>query len=174
MKRLLLAEFVEPEAMIEAARKIDEAGFRLVDAFSPFPVEGVEEFLGARAPRLRVYMFFGGLIVAAAAYATEGWSAIFDYPINSGGRPLNSWPAFVLFPFAVGIFGAALTGFIFLLIETRLPSLHHPLFSAASFERATQDRFFLALEAPTGAVGDRRARAWLHEAGAVDVVEVEE
>ncbi|MEK4035931.1 DUF3341 domain-containing protein [Methylocystis sp. IM3] len=173
MKSLLLAEFVEPEAMVRAARKVDEAGCRLLDAFSPFPVEEVEEFLGARAPRLRVYMFFGGLIVVAAAYATEGWSAIFDYPIDSGGRPLNSWPAFILFPFAVGIFGAALTGFIFLLIETRLPSLHHPLFSVQRFERATQDRFFLALEAPTAAAENRRAKAWLREAGAVDVVEVE-
>ncbi len=173
MKKLLLAEFLEPKAMIAAARKVDEAGCKLVDAFSPFPVEEMTELLGLGSSKLRGLMFCGGLIVTAAAYVTEACSAIFDYPIDSGGRPLKSWPAFVLFPFAIGIFGAALTGFIALMVKTGLPALYHPLFSSDIFERATQDRFLLALEPPAGVSEERRARAWLREAGASSVVEVE-
>ncbi len=173
MTKMLLAEFVEADAMIAAAKNIGGMGCKLLDAFSPFPVEEMSASLGLGAPRLRVLMFYGGLIVTVAAYATEYWSAVFDYPIDSGGRPLNSWPTFVLFPFAIGIFGAALTGFIALMAQTGLPGLHHPLFSIESFERATQDRFFLALEAPSGDAEERRARAWLLEAGAVQISEIE-
>ena len=118
-------------------------------------------------------MFCGGMAVAAAAYGIEGWSAAFDYPVNSGGRPLNSWPAFLLFPFAVGIFGAALVGLIGLLIQTGLPRLHHPLFAIPGFERATQDRFVLALEKPAGRISKAEAIARLNEVGAVNIWEVE-
>lgn len=171
--RILLAEFAEPETMLAAARKVDHADCRLRDAFTPFPVEGMAELLGATSTKLRVLMFLGGMLFAAGAYATEGVSAVFLYPINSGGRPLNSWPAFMLFPFAVGIFGAALTGLIGLLVQTGLPALRHPLFSAEGFERSTQDRFFLALEPRAGAWEDGRARGWLCEVGAVAVTEIE-
>lgn len=172
MKKTLLAEFTRAEDMLSAARRIEESGCRLTDAFSPFPVEEIAQLLGCGSTNLRVFMFLGGLMFAAGAYATEGWSAVFGYPINSGGRPLNSWPAFMLFPFAVAIFGAALTGFVVLMFRTGLPALHHPLFAVESFERATQDGFFLALEPPGGALQERRAITWLHENGAVDVREV--
>lgn len=171
MRKLLLAQFAEPEAMVAAAREIDRNGCRLIDAFSPFPVEEITALLGLARSRLRVIMFVGGALVATVAYAVEAYSAIIGYPIDSGGRPLNSWPAFMLFPFAIGIFGAALTGFVALLIETRLPALHHPLFALNAFGRATQDGFFLALEAPPHAL--ERTRALLHDAGAVDIAELE-
>lgn len=173
MRKTLLAEFSEAEDMLAAARRIKESGCRLNDAYSPFPVEEMAPLLGCESTNLRVLMFLGGLIFAAGAYATEGWSAIYGYPINSGGRPLNSWPAFMLFPFAVAIFGAALAGFITLIFRTGLPALHHPLFAINSFERATQDRFFLALEPPPGATEERNAKAWLRELGAVDIKELE-
>ncbi len=173
MTKMLLAQFTQPETMVAAARKSDQFGCRLADAFTPFPVEEMPELLGADSTSLRVYMFFGGLIFVVAAYATESLSAVFLYPINSGGRPLNSWPTFVLFPFAIGIFGAALIGFIVLMIKTGLPRLHHPLFSVELLERATQNHFILALEPPRGAALEARAKVWLREAGAVEVTEVE-
>ena len=131
------------------------------------------EILGETSTRLRVWMFVGGLAVAALAYGTEYWSAVYDFPIDSGGRPLHSWPAFVLFPFAIGIFGAALTGFIGLLATCGLPRLHHPLFDINGFERATQDRFMLALHAPAIDSDKRTTVAWLKQAGAAKVWELE-
>ena len=112
MSALLLAEFREPESLLGAARRAKAARYRLVDVFSPFPVGGTAELLGSTSTRLRAVMFIGGFAVAACAYLTEVWSAVFNYPIHSGGRPLHSWPAFVLFPFAIGIFGAALAALI--------------------------------------------------------------
>ncbi len=173
MTGTLIAAFADPGQMLAAAKKAQDESCKLIDAFSPFPVEGVSELVGAVSTHLRIYMFLGGAAFVIGAYATEVWSALIDYPINSGGRPLNSWPTFVLFPFAVGIFGAALVGFIALLIECGLPSLHHPLFDAPGFENATQDRFLLALEPPSDTAGRARAKAWLQQSGALSVVEFE-
>lgn len=173
MSAMLVAEFHEAGALKQAARWAKAAGYPLADAFSPFPLEGMAETLGETSTRLRVWMFIGGMAVAALAYATEFWSAVYNYPIDSGGRPLHSWPAFMLFPFAVGIFGAALTGFIGLLVTCGLPRLHHPLFDIDGFERATQDRFMLALHAPSADTDKRTAVAWLKQAGADNVWELE-
>jgi hypothetical protein len=173
MTALLVAEFREADALTTAAWKATSAGLPLADAFSPFPIEGMPELLGETSTRLRVWMFAGGMALAALAYATEVWSAIYSYPIDSGGRPLQSWPAFLLFPFAVGIFGAALTGFIGLLVKCGLPRLHHPLFDINGFERVTQDRFMLALHVPPADADKRSTVAWLKQAGANNVWELE-
>ncbi|MGN6570236.1 MAG: DUF3341 domain-containing protein [Pseudolabrys sp.] len=173
MSALLVGDFHDAGTLVKAARWAKDAGYPLADAFSPFPLDGMPEILGETSTRLRVWMLAGGLALAALAYATEYWSAVFAYPIDSGGRPLHSWPAFVLFPFAVGIFGAALTGFIGLLVKCGLPRLHHPLFDINGFERVTQDRFMLALHAPVLESDRRTAVAWLKQAGAGDVWELE-
>jgi hypothetical protein len=173
MSALLVAEFENAGTLLKTARQAKSAGYPLADAFSPFPLDGMPEILGETSTRLRVWMFVGGLAVAALAYGTEYWSAVYDFPIDSGGRPLHSWPAFVLFPFAIGIFGAALTGFIGLLATCGLPRLHHPLFDINGFERATQDRFMLALHAPAIDSDKRTTVAWLKQAGAANVWELE-
>jgi len=173
MSALLVADFENAGTLLKTARQAKSAGYPLADAFSPFPLDGMPEILGETSTRLRVWMFVGGLAVAALAYGTEYWSAVYDFPIDSGGRPLHSWPAFVLFPFAIGIFGAALTGFIGLLATCGLPRLHHPLFDINGFERATQDRFMLALHAPAIDSDKRTTVAWLKQAGAANVWELE-
>ena len=173
MSAMLVADFDDAGTLLKAARWAKSAGYPLADAFSPFPLDGMPEILGETSTRLRVWMFVGGLSVAALAYATEYWSAVYNYPIDSGGRALHSWPAFVLFPFAVAIFGAALTGFIGLLMRCGLPRLHHPLFDINGFERATQDRFILALHAPAQDPDKRTMVAWLKRAGAANVWELE-
>ena len=117
-------------------------------------------------------MFIGGVAMAATAYALEYYSAAIAYPYNSGGRPFNAWPALMLVPFATGILLASISGFVAFLIETGLPRLHHPLFAIEGFERASQDRFLLALAAPD----DEQARGqlfdWLRETGATAIREV--
>lgn len=172
MSRVVILEFREPETMLEAARAARDARYELIEAYSPFPVDGVAELLGWTSTRLRVHMFLGGMAFAAFAYGIEGWSAVFNYPINSGGRPLNSWPAFMLFPLAIGIFGAALTGLISFLVQTGLPRLHYPLFGLDGFERATQDRFLLALKPPVD-LADAQAREWLEQMRPANIWDVE-
>jgi len=171
MSTVLIVEFNEPSALIAAARESQKAGDRLLDSFSPFPIDGMAELLGTTSTRLRLAMAFGGLAVAALMLGTEYYSAVINYPINSGGRPFNSWPAFMLPPFAVGILGAAIAGFIALMWETGLPRLNHPLFDIPDFGEASQSRFLLAL-APRDQADSAPVRERLHAAGAVAIREV--
>jgi Protein of unknown function (DUF3341) len=145
----LLAEFPDSRQVVDAARRACAAHLRPVDAFTPFPVEGLSALLRLRPHRIRLVMFIAGMAVAALAYGTEYYSAVINYPYNSGGRPLDAWPAFMLVPFAVGILAAAIAGFIAFLTACGLPRLHHSLFVVEGFDRASQDRFILAVERPT-------------------------
>jgi Alternative complex III, ActD subunit len=169
---VVIAEFSEADALLAAARAHHASGDRLLDTFSPFPIEGMAELLGATSTRLRLVMAIGGLSVAALMFGTEWFSAVIDYPINSGGRPLNSWLAFMLPPFAVGILAAAIFGFIALMWETGLPRLNHPLFAIEDFERASQNRFVLALLGPENEKGLSSMRQRLKRAGALAIREV--
>jgi hypothetical protein len=169
---ILLVEFSGGEALRGAARKAKTAGYRLIDAFTPFPVEGLVEELDVKPSFLRVAMFIGGAGAAAVAYGLEWYSAVIDYPINSGGRPLHSWPAFMMFPFAIGILSAAIAGLITLLVQSGLPRLNYPLFAVDGFERASQDAFLLALASPAAEADLQRAHKWLCDEGAVAIWEV--
>ena len=170
---VLVAEFAHPRKLRDATQAAQRNHCRAIDAFTPFPVEGLAEMLGTPSSQVRVFMFLGGVFVAALAYGGEFYTAVINYPYNSGGRPLNAWPAFMLVPFATGIFGASIEGFIRFLFETGLPRLHFPLFTVEGFGRASQDRFFLAIEAPEPEADRRRAIDWLHRAGAIKVQEAE-
>lgn len=159
MTRVLLAEFADPQALTEAARAAVDAGVRPLDAFTPFPVSGLDELLATQRSWIRPAMAVGGFGIAALAYFIQWYSSVFDYPINSGGRPLHSWPVFLLVPFEVGVLGAAVAGFLALLWQTGLPRLHDPVFAVPALERASQDRFFLAVPLPD----DRRRLERLQE-----------
>jgi Protein of unknown function (DUF3341) len=172
VSRMLLAEFAHAHRLREAAQAASRRGDKLIDAFTPFPVEGVAEMLDSRPSKVRAYMFAGGVLVAAMALGGEYYTAAINYPYNVGGRPLNSWPAFMLVPFATGILGATIAGFIRFLFETGLPRLHFPLFAVEGTERASQDRFFLAIEAPETEDERRNAVDSLKGAGALMVREV--
>jgi hypothetical protein len=172
MNNILLAEFSRGDALRETARNARSAGYRAIDAFTPVPVEGLADELEPQVSYVRVGMFIGGVGVAAMAYGLEWYSAVLDYPINSGGRPLNSWPAFVMFPFAIGILAAAIVGLITLFVQCGLPRLRYPLFEIDGFARASQDAFLLALAAPQSQNELQRARDWLRDAGAVAIWEV--
>jgi hypothetical protein len=171
MSALLLAEFADSGALLEAARGLKQKGQRVVDAFTPVPVEGLADLLGATSTRIRVVMFLGGVGVAALLYATEWYTAVINYPVNSGGRPLNSWIPFMLPPFATGIFAAAVAGLIALFVTTGLPQLHHPLFALEGFEKVTQDRFVLLLDLSQAAEEVEATRAWLSTHGALRIWE---
>ena len=147
---LLLAEFARFQTFRRNRQACAQRPLPAIDAYTPFPVEGVNDLLAHRHSRIRVAMFVGGIAMAALAYGLEYFSAVVNYPYNSGGRPLDAWPAFMLVPFATGILVAAIAGFTAFLVECGLPRLHHPLFAVEGFERASQDRFILAIERPAG------------------------
>jgi hypothetical protein len=172
MNRVVIAEFDRAEALLEAAREGSREGNCVLDAFTPFPIEGLAELLGATSTRLRLIMALGGFAVVALMFGIEYFSAVIDYPFNSGGRPFDSWLTFVLPPFAVGILGAAISGFVALMVETGLPRLHHPLFEIENFEQATQRRFLLALAAHADESAINPLRERLTRAGAVSIREV--
>ncbi|HTK14013.1 MAG TPA: DUF3341 domain-containing protein [Xanthobacteraceae bacterium] len=168
----LLAEFADPDSLRVALDRVGHDGHRAIEAFTPYPIEGLDVPLGIGPSRIRLAMLVGGLAVAAFAFALQYYSAVFAYPINSGGRPLNSWPVFLLVPFEVGIFSAALAGILAFLWSCRLPRLHDPLFAIPGFERATQDRFFLLATADNNDDATLALRHLLEEAGALVVTEV--
>jgi hypothetical protein len=173
MTRVLLANFSGPDQLSAAAHAARSKNYRLLDAFTPFPVEGITELLDLRPSRIRYAMLIGGFAMAALAYGLEYYSAAINYPYNAGGRPLDAWPAFMLVPFATGILLASICGVIAFLAETGLPRLHHPLFDADGFERVSQDAFILVIVRPETTDGQQDAMIWLRHAGAQMVDEVE-
>jgi|SRR5690348_7700492 len=173
MTHMLLAEFTEPRRFIEAARRVRDARFRVVDCYTPYPVEELSVALDHRESRVRPVMFTGGVLMAALAYGLEYYSAVIDYPYNSGGRPFDAWPAFMLFPFATGILVAAVCGFTAFLVEAGLPNLSSPLFAIDSVAGASQNRFLLAVELPQEDDDRPKVFQTLEGFGAVSVREVE-
>lgn len=168
---LLLAEFRDPGTLLEAARRGRDAGLRGLDAHVPFAVEGLPAALGLRgAGRIRFAMLLGGLGGAALAYGLQWYSATRAYPFLSGGRPLHAWPAFLIPSFEAGVLFATLAGLLCFLLRTGLPHLHHPAFAAPGFARASQDRFFLAVDDPAASV--ERLAALLDGLAPLEVREV--
>lgn len=170
---ILLAAFATPERLIGAIRPVRAAGFRRLDAYTPFAVEGLADALGDRPSRLRLLMAAAGLGAAAGAYLIEWYSAVIDYPFLVGGRPFHSWPVFVFFPFELGVFAAALAGFLGLLWRAGMPRLHDPLFAAEGFEAASQDRFILAVSGVFAAEERDTLRRLLQSQGALSVREAQ-
>lgn len=158
MRRGLLAEFETPEALVAAARRLRAAGFTRLAAYTPFPVEGLDEALALPRSRVPVAVLLSGLAGGALAFVGQGWTNGIDYPLDVGGRPLFSWPAFVPITFELTVLFAAFGAVIGVLAAAGLPRLWHPVFEVEGFERATIDRFFLGVdEADALYVADRVA-----------------
>ena len=169
---VLLAEFASAAQLLASVRRVRAAGYGRLDAFAPLAVEGLHEALGGRPSWAGVAMLAAGLLAAAGLYALEWLSAVQLYPLNVGGRPLHSWQVFTLVPFEVGVLAAAVAGFFAFLWSTGLPRLHHPLFAAEGFERASRDRFFLTVGALSSEAATSTARDLLLGLGAVSIREV--
>ena len=143
----LMAEFDSPEALLEAGRRAFAEGFRRMDAYSPFPVDGLAEAIGFHRTRVPLIVLIGGLLGCIGGFYLQYWVAVIDYPINIGGRPLNSWPSFIPVTFELTILLAALAAFFGVLALNRLPMPYHPVFNVERFELASRNRFFLCIEA---------------------------
>ena len=169
----VMAEFAEPEQLLRAARAAYEAGYRKMDAYSPFEVEGLAEAIGFKKTRVPLVVLLGGIVGALTAYGMQWYSAAIDYPLNVGGRPLHSWPAFVPITFELTILFAALAGVFGMLAMNGLPRPYHSVFNVPEFKLASQTRFFLCIEAGDHVFKKDEVENFLHSLGAISVSEVE-
>jgi hypothetical protein len=170
----LLAEFSTPDALLAAAQSAYKHGFRAMDAYSPFPVEGLAEAIGFQKTRLPPVVLIGGILGGATGYGIQWYSTVWDYPLNIGGRPLHSWPAFVPITFELIVLFASLFAVIGMLAMNRLPKPYHPVFNAPEFKLASQSRFFLCLQASDPNFRVEEARRFLEMCEPLAITEVEQ
>jgi hypothetical protein len=143
----LLAELSTADALLDAVRSIRAQGYRKIEAYTPFSVDGLADALNLPANRVPLITLVGGIIGGAGAFFMQWYSAVVAYPIDSGGRPMNSWPTFIPATFELAVLGAALAAFAGMLILNGLPQLRHPLFEVEEFHLASRNRFFLCIRA---------------------------
>lgn len=168
----LIAEFARAEELAGAVRAARADGYTRMDAFSPFPLREVNEILGNRASGLPYVAFAAAVLGGTVQYLSQYWMNVVDYPINVGGRPLHSWPAFVPSTLIVAILWAGVATFVIMLVSMRLPRLHHPVFAVPAFERTSQDRFFLWIMADDPRFDPDRTGRFLATLGSRAVREV--
>jgi Protein of unknown function (DUF3341) len=169
----LMAEFDSPEALRAAARGAFAAGFRRMDAYSPFPIDGLAEAIGFHSSRVPLLVLIGGILGCLGGFFLQYWASVIDYPINVGGRPLNSWPSFIPVTFEVTILLAALSAFFGVLVLNGLPMPYHPVFNVERFELASRNRFFLCIEATDGKFDPKSTREFFETVGARGIYEVD-
>jgi hypothetical protein len=143
----VMAEFESPTDLVAAAHKVYSLGYRRINGYSPFPIEELSEAIGFTKTSLPLIVFIGGVVGGLSGFFMQYWIEVIDYPINVGGKPTNSWPAFIPITFEMTVLFAAFSAVLGMLILNKLPQPYHPVFNIPSFALATRDRFFLAVEA---------------------------
>ena len=168
----LLAEFDTPQRLVRAARESHEAGYRHVDAFSPYPIEEAWEELGHHRSKLPAIVLTGGVIGCLVGFFFQYWVNVIYWPLNIGGRPFNSWPAFIPVTFECTILFAALSAVLGMLALNGLPMPYHPVFNVRRFALASKDRYFLVVEARDPQFDREATRRFLESLNAAAVTEV--
>jgi hypothetical protein len=168
----LMAEFDNPSDLVGAANRARLAGYTVMDAYSPFPIEELDDALGLMKNPLPLITLLGGIVGGAGGYFLEYWTQVIAWPMNIGGRPFHSWPHFIPVTFECTVLGASLAAFVGMLALNGLPKPYHPVFNVRAFDRASRDRFFLCIES-TDPKFDRHA-TWsflkgLHPQGVSEV-----
>ena len=164
-----LAEFDSPRALHRACGLVRDAGYSRWDAHTPFPIHGLEKAMGLRDSRLGWVVLIGGLGGAAGAMVLQWWVSTIGYPLIISGKPFNSWQAFIPVMFELGVMGGVLGAVFGMFAFNELPTLHHPLFNSAAFERVTDDRFFISIEVEDPRFDRETTRRLLQESGATRV-----
>ncbi len=169
----LIAEFDNPDDLLAAAHRAHAEGYRGMDAFSPMPIEGLAEAVGFERTNLPLAVLIGGFCGCIGGFLLQYYPSVIDYPLNIGGKPLNSWPAFVPVMFELTILAAALTTVFGMLAMNGLPTPYHPVFNAPQFELATRNRFFLCIKARDPKFDLAKTKEFLAGLKAREVSEVE-
>jgi hypothetical protein len=157
----LMAEFMTAEALVHAAHETHKAGYRRIDAYSPFPVEELHEALHIHSTRLPLVVLLGGIFGALAGYGMQYWMSVIDYPLNIGGKPYHSWPSFIPVTFETTVLFAAFAAVFGMLALNGLPMPYHPVFNVEAFEHASRDRFFLCIMADDPKFDGEKTRHFL-------------
>src|SRR5436190_613973 len=170
----LLAEFESPAALLRAAEQVRDAGYVKTDAFTPFPVHGLDDAIGFKENKVAPIILTGGLCGLLGGFGLQYYCQVVAYPMNIGGRPIYSWVAWIPPTFEMTILLAALSAVFGMLALNGLPEPYHPVFNAPRFHRASQDGLFLAIEAADAKFDLEKTRAFLAGLGAREVVAVNE
>jgi hypothetical protein len=139
----LMAEFDSVNSLVDAANRTREAGYKRIDAYSPFPVEGLAEAIGFHHDEVPLVVLIGALLGGLGGYLLQYWISVVSYPINVGGKPYHSWPAFIVVTFEMTILFGGIFAVLGMLALNGLPMPYHPVFNVPRFAFATKDRFFL-------------------------------
>jgi len=169
----VMGEFKSPHAVIEAAKQVHAAGYTNVDAYSPYPIEELIEALDLHKSHLPKIVLLGGICGFLAGWGLQYWAAVIEYPMNIGGRPLFSWPAFIIPAYETTILFAALGAVFGMLALNGLPQPYHPVFNVPSFALASRDKFFICIESRDPRFDREATSKFLSAAGATEVTEVE-
>jgi len=169
----LMAEFDDPSAVVAAAQKVYDEGYRRIDAYSPYPIEALSEAVGVHSTKMPLLVLIGGILGLIGGYAMQYYTHVIDYPIIVGGRPFHSWPSFIPITFETTVLGASLAAVFGMLALNGLPEPYHPVFNTPNFALASRDRFFIVIEAVDPKF-DRAATAeFLRSLGSREVIDVE-
>ncbi|MGH9901518.1 MAG: DUF3341 domain-containing protein [Pyrinomonadaceae bacterium] len=169
----LMAEFDNPTAVVAAAERVYAEGYRRIDAFSPYPIEALSEAVGVHSTKMPLLVLIGGILGGLGGYSLQYYVHVIDYPLNVGGKPFHSWPAFIPVTFELTILGAALAAVFGMLALNGLPEPYHPVFNAPNFALASRDRFFLLVEATDPRFDHEATRGFLQSLGSREVTDVE-
>lgn len=168
----MMAEFDSPTSLVEAAHRTHAAGYRKIDAYSPFPVEGLAEATGFHKNSVPLITLIGGLVGGVSGYLLQYWVSTIAYPVNVGGKPYHSWPAFIVPTFETTILFAGLSAVFGMLALNGLPMPYHPVFNVPRFALATKDRFFLIVFSSDPKYDGAATRRFLEELGPRSISEV--
>ena len=168
----LVAEFNTPEAILYAATCTHQAGYTRAEAYTPFPVEGLAASLGSHKTWVARIVLIGAIVGGCGAFFMMWYANVISYTWNIGGKPPNSWPAFIPITFELAVLGAAVTAVVGMLAMNGLPQPYHPLFNHPQFGMASRDRFFLCIETGDPKFDRVKTKSFLESLGTVDVAEV--
>jgi hypothetical protein len=168
----LMAEFDNPTELMKAARATYAAGYRNIDAYTPYPIEELADVIGFEKTRVPLVCLLGGILGGLSGYLLQYWINNISYPLNIGGRPSHSWPAFIIVTFEMTILFGGLSAVIGMLGLNGLPAPYHPVFNNPRFSAVSRDRFFLCIEAADPQFDPERARQFLSAFNTVDIAEV--
>jgi hypothetical protein len=170
----VMGEFETPEQLLSAAKKARAAGYKHVDAYTPFPIEGLAQAIGFRWTAVPLITLIGGIGGGLTGFGMQYWCAAISYPINIAGRPLNSWPAFIPVTFELTVLGASIFAVVGMLALNKLPQPYHPVFNVERFAQGSTDRFFLVLEARDPKFDLAECARFLQEVSAKHISEVKD
>jgi hypothetical protein len=168
----MMAEFDTPGDLVSAARRTSEAGYKKIDAYTPFPIEELSEAIGFHRNSVPLVVLIGGILGGCSGFGLQYWIHVINYPLNIGGRPLNSWPAFIVVTFEMTILFAGIFAVLGMLALNGLPMPYHPVFNVPRFAFASKDRFFLIIFSSDPKYDGLAMRRFLEGLGPRSIAEV--